>query len=61
MSIADKIEKLTTVEFEYLWSRAIKETNLSMNSLRVVNLNWENLHEQVVLFLDEWEKQHDNS
>jgi hypothetical protein len=61
MSLADKIESMTTVEFELTWSRAIKETNLSMNSLRVVNLNWETLQEQVVLFLDTWEKENGNS
>lgn len=57
MSIADKIEGMTTVQFELTWSRAIKETNLSMDSLRVINLNWEILQEQVVLFLDTWEKE----
>lgn len=61
MSLADKIAGMTTVQFELMWSRAIKETNLSMNSLRVVNLNWENLHEQVVLFLELWEKENGKS
>lgn len=61
MSVADKIEALTKVQFEHLWTRAVKDTNLSNDRLGLVSTNWEILQEQTVLFLDEWEKQYGKS
>lgn len=62
MSIADKIEKMTTVEFELLWTRGnaiVRPAAFTLNSL--VKIDWESLHEQTVLFLEKWEKENGKS